>query len=272
MTQQIIRAPLFDPPTTTPRKGSLLEAATVHDGMAWLGPQDAFASYNCLDMQALGAFCFNGNATPSGATKDLDVAPQWITPDQPFGVYGGITCRPFGFSGGLAALEKSFITNEGIGVEKALMQYFTHIGSSGMNVLDPKGGGTTVDPALGVAALEDDASAHYGGVPTIHMPRGVASVLSNTQVQFEGNAMFTHLGSKVAAGGGYGNPNLDPDGAAAADGERWLYATGEVVLWRGELVSQEAFDTNTNDMVALVERTYMLAIDCYVAAVKVSVE
>jgi hypothetical protein len=48
-----------------------------------------------------------------------------------------------------------------------------------------------------------------------------------------------------------------------------MYATGEVVLARGELVAQRSLNQATNETVTLVERGYVAAVDCMVVAVKV---
>lgn len=267
MTEQIVRAPLYDAPPVTRVKGSLLDVATIHDDMAWVGPVDVFPTYNCLVMDAVPGFCYPGQ-TGSVSAKDLSDAPSWVDAGTPFGVYGGVTCRPFGFEG-LPALRAAFEAKEAVGVEKGLMSFLSAVPTT-VTVLDPKGGNVAVTPQAAVAALEEHAACTYAGVPTLHMPRGIASLLSSTMVKFSGNALYTHLGSKVAAGGGYGCPNIGPDNGTPGAGERWLYATGEVVLWRGEVEAHEALNQTNNDLVALVERTYMVAVDCYIAAVKVN--
>jgi hypothetical protein len=50
-----------------------------------------------------------------------------------------------------------------------------------------------------------------------------------------------------------------------------MYASGEVVVARGDLVVQQAMDQSTNDILTLVERLYVAAVDCFVAAVRVKV-
>jgi hypothetical protein len=87
-----------------------------------------------------------------------------------------------------------------------------------------------------------------------------------------GNTLTTVLGSKIAAGGGYGCPNNGPTGAAPAAGEQWLYASGEVLVARSEVISVGDVNRDTNEQVALVERAYVAAVDCYTAAVRVKVQ
>lgn len=269
MTEMLVRAPLFDAPPVTRLKGTLLDVATIHEGMKWIGVTDVWPTYNCLDMKAIPGFCYVGGGTADKTAKDFSGAPNWVDGGTPFGVYGGVTCRPFGFDG-MDAIRPAFEAREHVGVEQGVM---TILAASSPVILAPKTGGVDVGVSLGIAALEEHAACHYAGAPTLHLPRGVASLASvGNALVAEGNTLVTKLGSKVAAGGGYGCPNKQPTGQAApgAD-EKWLYATGEVVLWRGEVQDQEVFNQATNDVTALVERTYMVAFDCYIAAVKVKV-
>lgn len=58
---------------------------------------------------------------------------------------------------------------------------------------------------------------------------------------------------------------------AAAD-EAWVYVTGPVVLGRDEIRTESAFQTALNDGTALAERTYIGSVECYVAAIRVTLE
>jgi hypothetical protein len=51
-----------------------------------------------------------------------------------------------------------------------------------------------------------------------------------------------------------------------------MYATGEVVVARGDMISQVTIDQVTNDVVVLVERPYVAAVDCFSVAVKVTTD
>lgn len=266
MTEQIVRATLYDAPPVTPIKGTLLDVATIHEGMTWLGGTEMFSTFNCLDMYALGDFCYPGDNTPAPFTKDLDQTVDWPASSAPFGVYGGVTCRPVGFDG-FEDLKTAFQIKEHMGVEKAVMQYLgQQMGGSNPST-------AAVSPKVALAMLENDAACSYTGAPTIHMSRVMASLLTESaRLNLEGNALRTALGSKVAAGGGYGCPNQAPDGTDSAAGTEWMYASGEIVLWRGEMVAHQELNRNNNDMIALVERGWVVAVDCYVTAVKVTVQ
>jgi hypothetical protein len=140
----------------------------------------------------------------------------------------------------------------------------------GAEDLTPAGG--AVSHELGLALLEGHASTLYAGVPTIHVPRTVGSLLmSSDAIESQAGKFYSKQGSKVASGAGYEATNLDPDGDPAADGEKWLYATGEVAVVRGQLVAKESLNQITNDDRVLVERPYVAAIDCYKSAVRVTV-
>lgn len=193
-----------------------------------------------------------------------------------FAVYGGVVCKSFD-SVDSDRVRQAFLNRESYGVEKALLATrFVDSASSNWDApvdLTPAGG--AVAPTVGVALLEGHAAAagDYSGPPTLHVPRTIGSLLaSRTTFVWDGNVLRTHLGSKVAAGGGYDDPNASPTGAAPAAGEKWIYASGEVVLKRGEVFVGSELNTETNETVTLVERTYMAAVDCYTSAVRVKVE
>lgn len=177
-------------------------------------------------------------------------------------------------------IERVFTLNEGKGVEQALLaNRFVATTSDDPVQWDGPTDLTPVTPvslAVALALLEGDAAAHYAGVPTIHMPRAAATVLETVGliVWTDGKA-FTKNGSKVAIGGGYDDPTM------LASGSWDLYATGEVWVERSEQVSVNAFvipgdglneetsgDPNQfgdNSQMALVERMFRVAIDCYLA-------
>lgn len=194
-------------------------------------------------------------------------APDWINGIR-FGVYAGLLCKFFGsdtLEEALSEAERVFRARESIGVERALMETLFQ----GATDLTPA---TPPTPEVGLAILEGHAATLYAGVPTIHAPRSIGSILmTRTAAHAEGGAFFTEQGSKLASGGGYNATNLSPAGAAPAAGTLWMYATGEVVVAQGNLISKVEKDRVSNDDVALVERPNVAAIDCYKAAVRVTV-
>jgi hypothetical protein len=99
----------------------------------------------------------------------------------------------------------------------------------------------------------------------------VASMILGVDgAMFEGDVLTTKFGSKIAAGAGYDYPNLGPTGAAAAVGEKWVYATGGVAISHSKPVIKQVMNHSTNEVLVLAERGYIAAVDCYAAAIRVS--
>jgi hypothetical protein len=196
-------------------------------------------------------------------------APPWVDGIR-FAVYAGLTCKTVAFDAQAESeLRRVFEMTESRGVERALMQ--SRFTTPAATDVTPAGG--AVDPTVGVAILEGDASCKYAGLPTLHVPRVIGTLLTrNGAMARTGNEFFTVQGSKVASGAGYGCPNNGPTGAAPAAGEQWVYASGEVVVARSEIIIQKQIDRVTNETLVLVERLYVAAVDCYTAAVKVKVQ
>jgi len=270
MTETLVRPPTYDFPAPSKPVGTLLDVAYVTDGIGFLEPQGLTESYNCMILDSVAVWPCPTTASP----KTFGDSPSWVDGIR-FAVYGGITCKGPGFSmtDGLTKARQSFEAMESVGVERALMKTRFVAGPTWGAATDLTPAGGAVVPAAGLAILEGDAACKYAGVPIIHAPRAVASLLTGIQgsITNEGNALVTKLGSKVAAGGGYGCPNSGPTGAAPAAGELWMYGTGMVTVARGELMTFSDIDRSTNDVRLLVERAYVAAVDCYVSAVRVKV-
>lgn len=257
-------------PAVTPLKGSLLQTASVDENFPWQTGFDLFESYNCMKFGESAEFCADND-------KDLDQSAGFVDGFR-FAAYGGVTCKTIGLDRGemLSETERVFRTGESTAVERALMaQRFranadANHGWPAPVDLTPVGG--AVRPAVGVALLEGYASSVYVGVPTLHLPITIASLLLAVDgMAYVGDHLFTKTGSKVVAGAGYDFPNTGPTGANAAAGEKWLYATGEVYVARSAEISQQAINFETNEVTVLAERGYIVAVDCFTAAVRVTV-
>jgi hypothetical protein len=261
-------------PTATKRRGTLLDAATLSDRFTRLDGVALFDSYNCLTFDARADYC-----APN--SKDLDQGAGWIDGFR-FAAYGGVTCRTIGLDQSRMESEiaRAFATGESTAVEMAMMEIGFRASAGTAEVpgtwsaptdITPAGG--AVAPAVGFALLEEYAAGVYVGAPTIHSPISIASIILATDgLNLDGDVLRTGLGSKVAAGAGYGKVNTSPAGVAAAAGVRWVYATGEVLVARSEEISVVSVDTTNNDVVALAERGYVVAYDCFAAAIQVKVE
>lgn len=214
-------------------------------------------------------------------TKTFDADGSWQDAIQ-FAVQAGVICKMVGFDAGIAEgdLERVFTNKESVAVARALMtQRFIDGGSSNWDAAtDLTPGAGAVDPVVGLAMLEGHASYNYAGLPTLHIPRTIASLLMNKYdaIEYSGDMLVTSLGSKVAADGGYEDPSNGPDGTAPTAGELWLYASGEVVITAGDPISQGGPDLvesgDSNRYRILRERAYIAAVDCYTAAVRVKVQ
>lgn len=190
-----------------------------------------------------------------------------------FAVYGGLTCKGVARDPATdAQVQAAFTARESIGVARALMQMRFIAGSTWSAAPDLTPAGGAVDPAVGLAILENDAACKYAGAPTIHAPRGIGTLLTRYDMaELQGDTLYSKQGSKIASDGGYGCPNNSPTNAAPAAGEQWVYASGEVSVARSETIVRSELDRTTNEFVVLVERLYVAAVDCYTAAVKVKV-
>lgn len=213
---------------------------------------------------------------PSTNTAEVVPVKTFDSPSWPEGqrvvLYGGVECKRFGGEDvreeALAEIRRVFEARESFGVERALLETVLQ----GAVDITPSLG-TPVSPRVGLALLEANAAGSYAGLPTLHMPRTIASLLAaDTAVESQGGKLYTKLGSKVAAGGGYDYINMGPDGSFPSNGELWLYASGEVSAIRGDIIAKDTLDLGSNENLDLVERPYVLAVDCYTAAVLVSIE
>lgn len=261
-------------PAVTPRRGTLLQTATVTDDFAWLDGRDLFESYNEMSYLGYAEFCAPNN-------KELENRVKWVNGFQ-FAAYGGMECALVGTNvdEALAETRRTFEIGESTGVERALME--TRFRDDTLDPANPRWdppyditpSGNAVKPGTGIALLEGMIASLYVGMPTLHLPITVASaVLGVDGATVDGDTIRTRLGSKVVAGAGYEFPNRGPDGAAPTNPlEFWVYATGEVLVGRGESNVRVAVDEQNNHVWTLAERPYIAAVDGPVVAVRVRVE
>jgi hypothetical protein len=116
--------------------------------------------------------------------------------------------------------------------------------------------------ALG--ALEGRLADCSNGVGIIHIPQFALPIFdAYGLVRTNGPTLKTLNGNKVVVGAGY--PGTSPSGAAPAAGTSWVYATGPIFEYRGEIKTfrpDEMIDRGTNTMRMIAERTYVLGWDC----------
>lgn len=123
------------------------------------------------------------------------------------------------------------------------------------------GAGTAATSVEAVALAELAISAVYGGTPVLHMDRRTAT-LGESVLHTEGARLKSLLGSSVVAGGGYG-----PVGAAKPA----VIATGGIQIFRSEMFDLgQHIDQATNEISAVVERTYVVGWDCTATRINIT--
>lgn len=276
-------------PTTTPLKSSVLDhvsaAGNLHtmgenEGFGWRNDAGLWVSYNTIETLTPTTMCPEPLLSEAGEFKTFGLA-SWV-PGFSFAVYGGIQCITVGLDikDQMAELERVFALNEGKGVEQALLgnrfvaEPVLEPGDVGY---DPMVGGwdaptdltptDAVTPKVAIGLLEGWFARNYAGIPTIHMPRALGTILGADVIEWKGDLAFTRMGSKIAFGGGYDEEDQD--------GVFEIYATGEVFVERSATISVKSINltedlrtTNglkPNTAIALVERMFRVAVDGFVA-------
>lgn len=267
-------------PATTPLQSSILDHATVGPDVTSFGLRNnegLWPSYNCLDTLVPTPICPDPT-TEDGRFKTFSTA-EW-QPAFEFAVHGGVQCSAVALDQEdmLSEIRRVFDLNEGKGIERALLLNRFVASDAGAPVewegpidLTPS---SPVPLLVAVALLESHASGVYAGVPTLHLPRAAVLILMGAgAIREEGGKFYTKTGAKVAAGGGYDDPET------IASGEWDLYATGEVYIEKSKNIAANTIvmhgdgsgteeDQNgleENTVIALVERMYRVAVDCFVA-------
>lgn len=244
-------------PTVEKRKSSLLDVANVTGEFKWLDGLALFQTFNCMTFLGSAEFC-------APASKDIDDTATWMDGFR-FSAYGGFTCKPFGRSPEAdTKILAAFEAGESTAVEAAFVaQRFVENESNSDfpgEWPEPEVITAVASPVLMIAAMEEYAATHYNGYGTLHLPIGLASrLLADNMLVWDGNILRTRYGSKVAAGAGY----------SLADPEK-AYVTGEVWIGQSDTISQTAMDTTNNDVINLVERGYVAAVDCFAATVSLT--
>lgn len=195
--------------------------------------------------------------------KDYGTGPNW-TESFPFALYVGFECYMPGTDyedKALSVLE----AGESFGVERGL--------SVAVFQTDlPTVVSGSYDLKHGIAELEQLLGEQYAGRGLIHMSRRAASLASQngTINPDPAWAMWTSQGTPVSNGAGY---QLNgPSDTAPDAGKEWIYATGDVHVFRSAAETYGADNVTKNLHDALAERVYNVTIDCeFVLAVQVTI-
>lgn len=230
-----------------------------------------------------------GCGTPRGYPAECDETPLTKTFDDnigeqvalPFVVYASLKCGSAGYAPGYleSKVREKLLAVEQAGVEEAL--WSGAIGGVALaNSPTFQGVGTTIltpvtGLAAGLGALEDYAAGLYGYRPIIHAEARVAALAGAINLVEDDDpdgTLRTPLGSAWSFGGGY--PGTSPAGVAPVAGHVWLYATGQVTLWRAEDIfvppALQTMNRAQNQISLIAEREWLAAVDCFVAAIDVT--
>lgn len=270
----------FTPTVGDPVWGTLAAGASIalelDDGTYTFGLQATGGALTTRPITVPGApvvYTVHAPGVPTGATthdKPVTNSPTLTDGSSPFTVYARAECRAVGFDDATPMARRLLAGIEEREVERFFSQYVLGEAAPDFPLLQAA---TPLKRAIGV--LEQHAALNYAGAPTLHVARWANPYLENRNL-LQANSdtdpvRRTHLGSRVAFGGGYYDNPFDPTDPPA-DGQFWLVATGSVRARRSAAFDNETFTPQTNIRMAIAERTYALDADCYRAAVLVTVE
>jgi hypothetical protein len=116
-----------------------------------------------------------------------------------------------------------------------------------------------------LGALEGALADCYNGVGVIHIPQvALPSFDAYGLIKTKGARMYTANGNKVSVGAGY--PGTSPAGAVRTPDQCWIYATGNIMCYRGAVKVRasgaQAMDKQKNTIKMIAERRYLLGWDC----------
>jgi hypothetical protein len=184
-----------------------------------------------------------------------------------FGQYRGFDLSLLLHKGEAQGLvERAFTASESYGVEKAVQSLLLN-----PNAVDitPTPGTAVTSPRLALGLLEQYAKDNYSGRPILHGNSLAIGFIPELQV--DGVRLSTIHGTPIANGGGYATNG--PGAAVAGDGTAWLYISGQVNIWRGQVQvnAEPVYDLKSNRELGLAERRYAATVDCFVAAILVGI-
>lgn len=240
-------------PTATPRPFGLLSLAVEAPGGA---PDLAYRqgvrywSEMCdLDTQSLEGYCPDG-------TKDITPYKPVPVEGAPFLITSGVVCTAPGFD----ARERA-IAHLSRGEQYRAEDVFWQ---AQLDRDDRVNLGESASPDCALGKLEAHAANTYAGSPVLHVPVRYLPVLAKQNLLVRsGSRLETPWGTRIVAGSGY---------PAATTAETiTLLLTGEVGIWRTEVIANDDFDTQTNERSAIAERLYVMTADCLAATITVPV-
>ena len=136
--------------------------------------------------------------------------------------------------------------------------------------------GVAGDAQAAIGALEAAMATCVPGLGIIHVPTVLAATLvSENLVKFDGTVYRSPMGHPVVFGSGY--TNTGPGEVVPADGEAWMFATGPIAIWQGDVFLTPdslaaAIDTTLNNVTVFAERTWAVGISCCLFAIRAGIE
>lgn len=277
---------IVDPPAFTSLPNGLWDAAqkpTIDNphwqqGITWIErcPTGGTTYDECLSVTGTGA-----PPEPAAKTDNVDQTFRGATP---FTVVAEFDCSPVGLNDAATVAADALARVEQQQVEAAFWTgtaggqtlVFPHLAADA-EVLDAQDivlqtaastAVTGADAAQALGELEDQLGDCYAGQGIIHVPRVVLPTLAawNLIVERDGRLQTT-AGNLIVVGGGY--TGSAPDGSTPAAGTAWIYATGAVFGYRGDVQMsspRDSIDRSANTMRMIAERTYVIGFECCLLA------
>lgn len=150
-------------------------------------------------------------------------------------------------------------------------QFWSQLAAGGPVIL----GGGAVTLTKAVALLEEYLRNLTGFTGMLHADAYVAPYASALDLITETNpetTKRTSLWTPWAFGGGYDTTTGPAGQPAPGPDQAYIYATGQVVIHRGDYIVNETFTVASNQALVISERPYVVLHDCPIAAVLVQLE
>lgn len=215
----------------------------------------------------------------------------------PFTVYTEIDCSPPGFwdnadanvaaaheLGARAAIERVLQTGSVAGTGQAQFPHLaanTQVIDQGVvpvaqNIVLQMAAqvvtGVPLDMSEAIARLEQILNPCINGLGVVHLTRAAFELLAaNFLLKWTNNLPYTMGGNRIVVGDGY--TNVAPDGSTPTAGNTWIYGTGPMFGYRSGIKTFpniSELDRTVNTMHVITEETFVIAYDCCLAAVEVT--
>lgn len=232
------------PPVRRPRKGGIQAVANI------VTAERMFAAASLQWLSESCSFPFDAPGLCWGevieATKDTE-GIEFGESSLIFAGYSGVACVDL-------TAEADFERRARLSLESGEDRFVE--GKLLTHLADIYGGGTgtsATDWVNAIAIAEETADANYVGQPVLVMSRAGA-VYAKAADALDGDRdgnLWTANGTPVLA-----------TSAFPPATEKYIYVTGDLTLWRSEIVATTAQTPQANTAMALAERAYALGVDC----------